>query len=90
MAYESGVVCAVAGMEFHHGIVVNKVKQALRATDKAGNDPVGVNLLEVVRDNACFHLVNHPIGEHFRMDANVALVVQTGEDSVWYVSNSHL
>ncbi len=57
--------------QLNHGIIIQKVHQATRPYDKAGDHLAAVNGLAGPGNDSPLDEVEYPIGEHFAMDAQV-------------------
>src|SRR2546428_14101374 len=57
--------------QLDHGIIIQKVHQAARPNDKAGDQLAAVKGLTGPGNDSPLDEVEHAIGEHFAMDAQV-------------------
>src|SRR3989442_1570786 len=68
--------------QLNHGIIIQKVHQATRPYDKAGDYLASVKGFAGPGNDSPLDEVEHPIGEHFAMDAQVTPIGQCLKDGV--------
>jgi hypothetical protein len=84
------IVGVVGGVKLEDRIVVNEVEQALGPQHEAGNDLVRVDGLPLVVDHARLNQVDHAVGEHLGVDAQVAMIAQQPKHGVGNPSDAGL
>ncbi len=82
LANDERVVGVVGGPHLDHRVVVYEVQQTSRAHDKARHNPPWVALLARAGDDAALDEIEHTIGEHLGMHAQVAPVSERLERRV--------
>ena len=82
LADDVGVVDVVDGQYLHCGVIVDKIVDPLRAVSKGGDGLVAVYLLLGVIDRAALKELDHGIGEHFGMYAEVVLGLERHAGSI--------
>ena len=60
--------------QLNYGIIIQKVQQAARPDRKAGDDLATIDLFTSAGNDSPLHEVDHPIGNHFAVDAQVTTV----------------
>ena len=84
------VVHIVHGEYFDAGIIVYKVVNALRA-EREGRDALApVYLLSAVVDRAALDKLDHGVGEHLGVDAEVVLLLERHAGGVRYGADAEL
>ena len=71
-------------------IVMNIVVQFAATQAKSGHHPSGVFCFEFIVDDTRFDQRNDPIGEHFRMNAQITVVAETAQHRVRNGAYAHL
>src|SRR5262245_2575111 len=77
-------------MKLDGRIVVDEIKKSFRAEDERGHHLTAVNCLAYAIDGAGLDEWNDSIGEHLRMDAQMAVISQKRPDRIRNTADAHL
>ena len=84
------IVDILAGMKIHMGMLVHKIIEGLGPDTEGCDGLVPVDAFAGIVDDSLLHQLDHSITEHFGMDTQVTMMVQTVQNRVRDLADTHL
>ncbi len=85
-----GIVGVGGRTQLDHGIIIQKVQQATRPHNKAGDDLAAIARLAGPGNHSPIHEIEHPVGKHFAMHAQVTPIGQRLQDGIGNSADAQL
>src|SRR5690606_36996064 len=84
------IVDVLRRVQFDHRIIVHKIVKALRAEHKSGDNLAGMQGFRFVVDDSTLNQIDHAVGEHFAVNAEIASVTEIAKHRVGNAADTHL